>query len=149
MFRKSVITHIGVSARKCRAFAIAAVAAFSLGVGGGAQAAEPGMSMPSPAKKGNSSPNSMEMHQAMTKGMKGMEAAPMTGNSDHDFATMMKAHHQAAVDMAEVELKEGTDPKLRSMARSIVKSQSREIKQFDDWLAKQKMPMARPGMNQK
>lgn len=149
MFGKNLITSSGRSVWKCRAAAITAVGAISLGAGVGAQAAEPVMGMSPSAMKGNSSTNSMEMHQSMMKGIKGMEAMPMSGNPDRDFAMMMKAHHQAALDMAQVELKEGADPKLRGMAKNIVKSQSKEIKQFDEWLAKHPGPTAPSMMKQK
>lgn len=34
----------------------------------------------------------------------GMKSAPMNGDVDHDFATMMMPHHQGAIDMAKAEL---------------------------------------------
>jgi uncharacterized protein (DUF305 family) len=95
-----------------------------------------------PAKGDAKSMTSMDMHKSMMKGMKDMESMPMTGNADHDFAMMMKMHHQGALDMANVELQQGKDPKLRSMAKKIIESQKKEIKAFDDWLAKHKQPMA-------
>jgi len=67
-----------------------------------------------------------KMHKAMSK--------PMMGNADHDFAMMMLPHHQGAVDMAKIELKYGTDPKLRKMAEQIVKSQQKEIAELQEWL---------------
>ena len=82
----------------------------------------------------------MEMQKSM-KGMNDMESMPMTGDMDHDFAMMMKKHHESAVEMANVELKHGKDPTLRRMAKDIIKSQKNEIKQFDQWLAKHKQPM--------
>ena len=80
----------------------------------------------------------------MMKGMKDMESMPTTGDTDHDFAMMMKKHHQSALDMANVELQQGKDPKLRSMAKGIITSQKKEIKEFDRWLAKHKQPKAEP-----
>ncbi len=90
------------------------------------------------------SKDSMDMHKAMMKGMKDMGAMKSNGNIDHDFAMMMKMHHQSALDMAEVELQQGKDPKMRSMAKKIIESQKKEIKEFDQWLAKQKEHMAEP-----
>ena len=54
----------------------------------------------------------------------------------------MKQHHQAALDMANVQLQHGKDAKLRGMAKEIIASQTKEIKEFDQWLAKNKKPMA-------
>lgn len=59
---------------------------------------------------------------------------PMTGNADQDFARMMVAHHQGAVDMARVELEHGTDPDLKAMAQKVVDDQTKEIQQLQDWL---------------
>ena len=121
-----------------RLTAAMAALALSLPIGIGAQAADKSMGM----KHGDSSASSMEMHQSMMKGMKDMESMKASGDTDHDFAMMMKKHHQSALDMAEVELKNGKDAKMRAMAKSIIASQTKEIKQFDDWLAKHKEPMS-------
>ncbi len=88
--------------------------------------------------------DSMNMHKSMMKGMKDMEAMKSSGNIDHDFAMMMKKHHESALDMAQMELQHGKDAKMRSMAKNIIASQKKEIKEFDQWLAKQKQPMAEP-----
>ena len=81
---------------------------------------------------------SMEMHKSMMGGMKEMESMPMTGDPDHDFAMMMKKHHQSAIDMAQAELQHGKDPKIKAMAKKIISSQRSEIKAFDQWLSKHK-----------
>jgi uncharacterized protein (DUF305 family) len=56
-----------------------------------------------------------------------MVSAPMTGDPDHDFAAMMIPHHQAAIDMAKVELLYGKDPVLRRLAQEIIVTQEQEI----------------------
>lgn len=102
---------------------------------GNAQAAdEMGSSMKGEAK----SMASMEMHRSMMGGMREMESMPMTGDPDHDFAMMMKKHHQSAIDMAQKELQHGKDPKIKAMAKKIISSQRSEIKAFDQWLSKHK-----------
>ena len=77
--------------------------------------------------------------QAMASGMTTMQqrmaAAPMTGDTDHDFVVMMMPHHAGAVDMAKIELREGKSPELRRLARSIVADQQSEIAQMQAWLA--------------
>ena len=87
------------------------------------------------ADKDAKSTPSMDMNNSKMEDMKDM---PMTGNTDYDFATLMKKHHQMALDMAQAELQNGKDPTLRSMAKKIIASQKNEIKQFDQWLAKHK-----------
>jgi uncharacterized protein (DUF305 family) len=75
----------------------------------------------------------MDSMQTMDRGMK---ANPMTGDADRDFATMMIAHHQGAIDMARVELEHGKDPQMQGMARKIIDDQTREIAELKDWLGK-------------
>lgn len=70
--------------------------------------------------------------------MKSMESIQPTGNTDRDFAMMMKIHHQGAIDMAQIELQRGKDPKMRAMARQIIAAQEKEIREFDQWLAKRR-----------
>ena len=47
----------------------------------------------------------------------------MTGDVDYDFMIMMIAHHQAAIDMANIEIKQGTDAALKAMAKAMVAAQ--------------------------
>ena len=81
---------------------------------------------------------SADMRGMMMKGMKEMDVMPMTGDTDRDFAAMMRIHHQGAVDMAQAELQHGKDATMRGMAKKIIDSQKKEIKEFDQWLAKRK-----------
>ncbi len=75
----------------------------------------------------------MKMDQSMKPMM-----APMTpsGNVDMDYAMMMVAHHTSAVQMAEAEVTMGKDAETKKMAQMMVAAQTKEIKQFNDWLAK-------------
>lgn len=58
----------------------------------------------------------------------------MTGDADHDFASMMAMHHKMAIDMAQIELKEGRDSKMQDMARKIIDAQKKEIAEFEAWM---------------
>jgi uncharacterized protein (DUF305 family) len=77
-----------------------------------------------------------ELHAVMQKGHEKMSQMKMTGDVDHDFATMMMMHHQGGVEMADIELAKGASPEMKAMARKIKESQEREIKEFKAWLAK-------------
>jgi uncharacterized protein (DUF305 family) len=81
-----------------------------------------------------------EFMQAMEASMKKMDrdmaAAPMNGDVDHDFATMMMPHHQGAIDMAKVELRYGKDPVMRRLAQEILVDQQSEIDAMQLWLTK-------------
>lgn len=130
--------------------AMGAVSFFAVATPGIAQAPAPSPdksatkappATPQPAAKDAMSPGmgaSGAMHESMTSMMKNMESMKTTGDTDRDFAMMMKMHHQGAIDMAEMQLKNGKDPKLRAIAQRIIKEQKKEIKEFDQWLAKRK-----------
>ena len=79
-----------------------------------------------------------DMHGSMMGMTKNMNSMKMSGDTDRDFATMMKMHHQGAIDMAQMELQSGKDAKMRAMAKRIIKAQQKEIKEFDQWLGKPK-----------
>jgi uncharacterized protein (DUF305 family) len=79
-----------------------------------------------------------DMHKSMMGMMKNMDSMKTTGDMDRDFATMMKMHHQGAIDMAQMELQSGKDAKMRAMAKRIIEAQQKEIKEFDGWLDKRK-----------
>lgn len=79
-----------------------------------------------------------QMHQKMMSGMQSMQSMKPAGDVDKDFATMMRMHHQQAVDMAKVELEHGKSAELKSMARKMIDDQQKEIAQLDKWLAARK-----------
>ena len=68
----------------------------------------------------------LENASAMARMMKGMEVKP-SGNVDLDFARMMIAHHQGAIDMALAELRHGRNERLRRLAQEIIVNQRQEI----------------------
>lgn len=61
-----------------------------------------------------------------------------TGDTDMDFAMMMKMHHEQALEMAKVEIAHGKSGELKAMARKIIAAQQREIGQLDKWMAAHK-----------
>jgi len=67
-----------------------------------------------------------EMRRVSTRMHAGMSAA-RSGNADHDFAAMMIAHHQGAIEMARVQLKYGNNEQLKRLAQSIIVEQGQEI----------------------
>ena len=79
-----------------------------------------------------------DMKASMRMGMDGMQKMTMSGDTDKDFAMMMKMHHQQALNMAEMELANGKSAEMKAMAKQIIVAQKKEIAQFDKWLAKQK-----------
>ena len=74
------------------------------------------------------------MHGSMERMDRQMASAPMNGNADHDFASMMIPHHQGAIDMAKAELLYGKDPVMRRLAQEILVDQQSEIDAMRLWL---------------
>jgi hypothetical protein len=67
-----------------------------------------------------------ENDTAMSKMMGDMSVKP-SGDVDRDFVAMMIPHHQGAIDMAQAELRYGTNEQLRRIAQEIVVEQQQEI----------------------
>ena len=76
-----------------------------------------------------------EYTAAMDKMHKDMTAA-MDPDPTKAWAKMMIPHHQGAIDMSKAVLKQTKDSKIRAMAEKVVKDQSKEIKDLQDWLKK-------------
>ena len=82
----------------------------------------------------------MDMKSMMKNNDDKMSSMKMTGNADVDFATMMRIHHQGAIDMAQAELRDGKDAQMRKLATNIIAAQKKEIAQLDRFLAKNGQP---------
>ena len=67
--------------------------------------------------------------------MPAMEEGMMNEDADVAFACGMIAHHQGAIDMAQVLLKHGSDPQMIKLAEEIMAAQVGEIDQMVTWLA--------------
>jgi len=81
------------------------------------------------------------MKSGMDKMMNDMHQMEMTGNIDHDYAMMMKSHHQAAVDMAQAELESGREENLKQMAQKIIEAQKSQIIELQSFLDNHKNPV--------
>ncbi len=97
-----------------------------------AQNADPhaGHAAPAAAK---TAPSNAAFEAANAKMHKDM-AVPLTGDADRDFLAGMVPHHQGAIDMAEVVLKYGKDPKVKKLAQDIISAQKKEIAMMNAWL---------------
>lgn len=93
---------------------------------------------------GDASPADRAFSVVVDRMMKDMYSTP-SGNADADFARAMIPHHQAAVGMATVVLKYGSDPALRRLAQDVVEAQTREIETLQAWLADRRPDPAQTG----
>jgi uncharacterized protein (DUF305 family) len=73
-----------------------------------------------------------------------MSSIRSAGNDDEDFVRLMIPHHQAALDMARVELMHGQDPQMRRLAQEIVADQESEIELMQLWLRRSHAQKTQP-----
>ena len=81
---------------------------------------------------------SEKMMDAMNVMMTKMNRMEMTHDFDNDFAKAMIEHHQGAIEMANIEIASGTDPKIKSMAEKMIAAQKAEQEKLRTILANHK-----------
>lgn len=116
---------------------IAAVAfGFAQSGGGGAMGgmAMGGMDMGGMDMGDAKSPSSKAYGEVMSTMMANI-MVPYTGDADVNFARGMIPHHQAAIEMAKIQLEFGKDPELRKLAEAVIAAQEAEIAKMKAWLA--------------
>jgi uncharacterized protein (DUF305 family) len=78
----------------------------------------------------------MEMSQEQMRSMGMMMEPQQLANQkpfDEAFIDAMIPHHQSAVEMAQVALKNSDNPKIKELAENIIDAQQREIEQMRRW----------------
>jgi uncharacterized protein (DUF305 family) len=78
------------------------------------------------------------MMASMQPSMSKMQGMNMTGDFDVDFANMMIEHHQGGVDMAQMEVSQGKDEKMKAMAQKIIDEQKKEQQELRDFVSSYK-----------
>lgn len=73
-------------------------------------------------------------NEVMHKMMNDMQTMRMTEDPDNDFASMMKLHHQGAIDMSNVELSKGTNADLKKIAQNIIDAAQKDINELNSFL---------------
>ena len=77
-----------------------------------------------------------KMRKAMDDMHEKIGKTALSGDLDHDFVLMMKSHHQAAIEMAQIEIDSGKDVTVVKAAKKMIVAQKKDIVEFDDWLKK-------------
>jgi uncharacterized protein (DUF305 family) len=106
--------------------------------------AMPATAAPPPFVASTAKPFSQLMDDAMAVMDYGMRTAPMNGQAEHDFVTMMIPHHQGAIDMAKALLLTTQDPALRNLTQQIIADQQIEIQLMNAWLKEHPDTSAKP-----
>jgi len=84
-------------------------------------------------------PNTEAMQQEYARSMDVLNGDMVLGIADPKpdiaFARGMLPHHIGAVEMAEIQLKYGTNEEMRQLAQDIIDTQQVEIERMQDWIA--------------
>ena len=112
--------------------AITVILAACGGAGGGQQGSESG-SEQEPAEKADGMDHSQMNHGSMDMGSNGMARQMVMENgkySDKAFIDAMVPHHQGAIEMARVALKNAEHAEIKELSRNIISSQQTEIEEL-------------------
>ena len=133
---KTLVT-IGIAVATVGTFALAQM----MTGGSGTPMNMPGMNHGNMTTQGNAG-GMMGGMSGMSEMMGGMNAQ----NIDRNFITMMIPHHQSAIDMSQLILKNTKDPQVKTWATNIIRDQQREINQMQAMVGQFGGPMQ--GMGQ-
>ncbi|MGW6130816.1 DUF305 domain-containing protein [Cellulomonas sp. NPDC055163] len=85
------------------------------------------------ACSGQSDPAATEPADQETTASETADAAAHN-EADTEFAQMMIAHHQGAIEMAQLAVEKATNPEVKALAERIEAAQDPEIEQMTGWL---------------
>jgi uncharacterized protein (DUF305 family) len=73
-------------------------------------------------------------HMGMSMNQMSDELANRTGDDfDENFVAMMIAHHQGAIDMAQLAEKNAKHQEVRDLSKDVISAQTKEIKNMKQW----------------
>lgn len=70
---------------------------------------------------------------------------PASNSAAVGFAQDMIRHHEQGIQMAALELNNGSDPQVKSLAYDILTTQANEVGQMQSWLTRWGYPIVNPG----
>lgn len=84
------------------------------------------------SKSGGMQPGAKQIHDLMMQSAKktmDMEM-PMPSDTDRMFSAMMADHHASGIKMAQIEIRQGNDPKAKALAQKVLAAQTKERAQL-------------------
>lgn len=87
-----------------------------------------------PAMKGDHAMKAMDEYKAAMKTMDDAMMAAQGSTPDEVFARKMIAHHQGAIDMAQIQLKHGSDADAKRIAQKTIDENTKSKAELQDWL---------------
>lgn len=105
---------------------------FAQGVGYSPPSAPAGASAAVDKERGMEASKALQAAQTIMS--ERMSSVPLTGDPDRDFLAQMIPHHEGAIDMSKVLLKDGLRPEVRRLAQEIIAHQQGEIEMMKRWL---------------
>ena len=99
------------------------------------EGAKPGMDHSAmPAMKGDHAMLAMDDYKAAMKKMDDAMMSAQGSTTDALFARKMIAHHQGAIDMAQIQLKHGSDADAKRIAQKTIDENTKSQAELRDWL---------------
>src|SRR5262249_48339305 len=80
------------------------------------------------------SPEWVSFQESVEKMHSVMMSTKSSNDSDLDFVKLMLPHHQAAIEMAKIQLMYGKDAQIRRLAQEIITDQQSEIELMELWV---------------
>jgi uncharacterized protein (DUF305 family) len=111
---------------------VAVVAGLIIGAGGAMAYSNVNPKTSAVATISQAATSSMSMQDEMTSMNAGLQGK--TGDAfDQAFLSEMTAHHQGAVEMAQLALQNAKHPEIKQLAQGIIAAQDKEIAEMQAW----------------
>jgi uncharacterized protein (DUF305 family) len=76
---------------------------------------------------------SNDIKEEMTDGIRDLKEMKMSGDINMDYADMLIRMNEAAVEIAEIQVKNGKTEEMRSMANKMVENHNKDISKLKNW----------------
>ncbi|MEO7312856.1 MAG: DUF305 domain-containing protein [Chitinophagaceae bacterium] len=91
-------------------------------------------SLPAAPENNTASSREASMMESINAMLNNMKNTTLVNDFDHDYATLIITHDQAAVELSEMELAKGTDTAMKAIAQTMVADHKAEIEVLKSFL---------------